>query len=892
MMQQYLRIKAAYPDTLVLYRMGDFYEMFYDDARHAHRLLDITLTTRGMSAGEPVVMAGVPVHAVESYLARLIKLGEAVALAEQVGEVGAGKGPVERKVVRVVTPGTVTDTELLAERQDTVLLAVTTSRARCGLAWLALAEGRLGLGECAEAELPAWLARLAPAEILVTPESAPAAVRQGTVAVVNRPAWQFDSELGVRKLCELLGVSTLAGFNAQDLPRAHAAAAALVSYAEHTSGGAGHALNHVKTIAVEDASELLTLPPATLRNLELTQTLRGEAAPTLLSLLDTCRTGMGSRLLRLWLTHPLRERTVAHERHDAIAVLAAHGPEPLRQALRGVSDVQRIAARIALRQVRPRELAGLRDTLALLPQLVQCLPPHRGGCPPAPADDPFDDALPAPAEPLLADDRAEPLLPDATTSALLVRLHGALHPDPAIAARLAATVAAEPAVLLRDGGVIAAGFDAELDELRAIATNCDDFLVALEARERERTGIANLRVQYNKVHGFYIEVTASNLDRVPADYQRRQTLKNAERYVTAELRTFEDKALSAQERALAREKLLYEALLDDLQPALRALGELARALASLDALAALTERALTLDWCRPEFVNHPCIEIERGRHPVVEARLAETQSGAFIANDCRLDARTRMLIVTGPNMGGKSTFMRQVALITLLAAIGSYVPAASCRLGPIDAIHTRIGAADDLANAQSTFMLEMTEAAAIIHGATERSLVLMDEIGRGTSTFDGLALAGAIATHLHERNRSFTLFATHYFELTDFPTRHPRALNMHVSAVESGDQIVFLHAIEAGPASRSYGVQVAKLAGMPAGLVRQARATLEALEAERTSGEAQVDLFAAPAAADAAAAAAGPSRAEAALAAIDPDRLAPREALEALYRLKSLLPKE
>jgi DNA mismatch repair protein MutS len=898
MMQQYLRIKAEFPDTLVLYRMGDFYEVFFDDARKAHRLLDITLTTRGSSAGAPVVMAGVPVHSIESYLARLIKLGESVALAEQVGEVGVGKGPVERKVVRVVTPGTVTDSELLAERQDTVLLSVFASRARVGLAWLALAEGRLGLGECTEAELPSWLARLAPAEILVSPEGAPAAVRQGAVAVVNRPAWQFDGELGVRKLCELLGVSTLAGFNAQDLPRAHAAAAALISYAEHTSGGAKHALGHVKSLGVEQASELLDLPPATLRNLELTQTLRGESAPTLLSLLDTCRTGMGSRQLRLWLTHPLRDRKDARERHDAIAVLAAHGPESLRQALRGVSDVQRIAARIALRQVRPRELAGLRDTLALLPQLVGCLPPNH--CRPVDIRRDLDEDIAEslsvhpvePVEPLLADELAEPLLGDATTSALLVRLHAALHPDPRIALRLAMTIAAEPAVLLRDGGVIAAGFDADLDELRAIATNCDDYLVALETRERERTGIANLRVQYNKVHGFYIEVTTSGLDKVPADYQRRQTLKNAERYITPELRAFEDKALSAQERSLSREKLLYEALLDDLQSTLGVLGELARALSSLDALCALTERAQTLGWCRPEFVNHPCLDIERGRHPVVEARLAETQSGAFIANDCRLDARTRMLIVTGPNMGGKSTFMRQVALITLMAAIGSYVPAARCRLGPIDAIHTRIGAADDLANAQSTFMVEMTEAAAIIHSATDRSLVLMDEIGRGTSTFDGLALAGAIATHLHERNRSFTLFATHYFELTDFPARHHGALNMHVSAAESGDQIVFLHAIEAGPASRSYGVQVAKLAGMPASLVRQARATLEALEAEQTRGDAQVDLFAAPAAIDAAAGGSGPSRAEAALAALDPDRLAPREALEALYRLKALLPRD
>jgi DNA mismatch repair protein MutS len=699
MMAQYFRLKADFPDTLMLYRMGDFYEVFFDDARKAHRLLDITLTTRGSSGGEPVVMAGVPVHSIESYLARLIKLGEAVAIAEQVGEVGASKGPVERKVVRVVTPGTVTDSELLAERQDTVLLAVFASRARVGLAWLALAEGRLGLGECTEAELPSWLARLAPAEILVSPDAAPMAVRQGAVAVVNRPAWQFDTELGLRKLCELLGVATLAGFNAQELPRAHAAAAALISYAEHTSGGAKHALGHVKSLGVEKASELLDLPPATLRNLELTQTLRGESAPTLLSLLDTCRTGMGSRQLRLWLTHPLRDRKDALERHDAIAVLATHGPEPLRQALRGVSDVQRIAARIALRQVRPRELAGLRDTLALLPQLVACLPPNH--CRPL-------DAL------------EEPLLDEPSLSALLLRLHAALHPDPRIARHLGATIAAEPAVLLRDGGVIASGFDVELDELRAIATNCDDYLVALETRERERTGIANLRVQYNKVHGFYIEVTTSGLDKVPADYQRRQTLKNAERYITPELRAFEDKALSAQERSLAREKLLWETLLDELQPTLGILGELARALSSLDALCALTERAQTLGWCRPEFVNHPCLDIERGRHPVVEARLAETGGGNFIANDCRLDARTRMLIVTGPNMGGKSTFMRQVALITLMAAIGSYVPAARCRLGPIDAIHTRIGAADDLANAQSTFMVEMTEAAAIIHSATDR----------------------------------------------------------------------------------------------------------------------------------------------------------------------------
>ncbi|MBL8340946.1 MAG: DNA mismatch repair protein MutS [Rubrivivax sp.] len=851
MMAQYLRIKAEHADTLVFYRMGDFYELFYDDARKANRLLDITLTTRGQSAGEPVVMAGVPVHSVESYLARLIKLGEAVAIAEQVGDVATAKGPVERKVVRVVTPGTVTDTELLAERADTLLLAIHKRRVKgseakpggfaWGLAWLALSSGELGLTECGERELPAWLARLDPAEILHEGGlTLPEALAQVRGARTPRPAWQFDAALGERKLREQLGVATLAGFNAQDAAVAHGAAAALLSFAEHTQG---RALAHLRSLVVQRASELLELPPTTHRNLELTQTLRGEPAPTLLSLIDTCRTGMGSRLLRHWLTHPQRERGAAHERHDAIAAFVAAGFEPLREALRGVSDVERITARTALRQVRPRELAGLRQTLALLPEL----------------------AARAPRE-----------------SPLLARLHAALAPPAALAAELR-TIADEPAVQLRDGGVIATGIDTELDELRGINAHGDAFLLQLEARERARTGIPNLRVQFNKVHGFYIEVTGSHLDKVPADYQRRQTLKSAERFITPELKAFEDKALAAEERALARERWLYEQLLDRLQPHLAALSALARSLASLDALAALAERASTLNWCRPEFVSHPCIDIEAGRHPVVEARLAETNSPPFIANHCRLDARTRMLVVTGPNMGGKSTFMRQVALTVLLAAMGSFVPATACRLGPVDAIHTRIGAADDLANAQSTFMLEMTEAAAIVHGATEQSLVLMDEIGRGTSTFDGLALAAAIAAQLHDRNRAFTLFATHYFELTEFPATHERAINVHVGAVESGHDIVFLHQIEPGPASRSYGVQVARLAGMPAPLVRQARATLEALQAKAAAGQAQVDLFAPPAAA----AAPEPSALEREVAALDPDRLTPREALEALYRLKS-----
>ncbi len=851
MIQQYLRIKSDHPDTLVFYRMGDFYELFFDDARRANRLLDITLTTRGQSGGEPVVMAGVPVHSVDNYLAKLIKLGEPVAICEQVGDVATSKGPVERKVVRVVTPGTLTDTELMSDKADALLLALSrhTHRGQTthGLAWLALSSGELGLTECAEHELPGWLARLNAAEVLVEREQVPPALSATRAAVTHRPDWQFDAALGVRKLCEQLRVASLAGFNASELTVAHAAASALLSYAEHTQG---QVLAHVRTLQVERASALIDLPPTTHRNLELTQTLRGEEAPTLLSLIDTCRTGMGSRALRGWTLRPLRDRGVATQRHEAIEALMARGGDTLRQALRSVCDVERIAARIALRQVRPRELTGLRTTLRELPGLRSAVPV--GAC-------------------VLLDMALE-----------------ALSPDTCIEALLTTTLAEEPAVLMRDGGVIATGCVAMLDDLRAIAQNSDAFLLDLESRERARTGIANLRVQFNRVHGFYIEVTQGQVDKVPADYQRRQTLKNAERYITPELKAFEDKALSAQERALTREKFLYEQLVDTLQTHVAALSELARALATLDALAALSERAATLNWCRPQFVRESCIDIQGGRHPVVEARLQETGAGNFMANDCRLDATRKMLVITGPNMGGKSTYMRQVALICLLASMGSFVPATACRLGPMDAIHTRIGAADDLANAQSTFMVEMTEAAAILHGATAQSLVLMDEIGRGTSTFDGLALAGAIASHLHERNNAFTLFATHYFELTAFPAKHERAINVHVSAVEShskaGDDIVFLHDIQPGPASRSYGVQVARLAGMPASLVRQARTALESLESQQKSGQAQIDLFAAPAPV----AAREASAMERALAQIDPDALTPKQALETLYRLQAL----
>ncbi len=852
-MAQYLGIKAEFPDTLVFYRMGDFYELFHADAEKASRMLDITLTSRGQSGGVPVMMAGVPFHAMETYLARLIQQGESVAICEQIGEV-TGKGPVERKVVRVVTPGTLTDSALLSDKSESLLLCLHQGpRQRCGLAWLSVTQGLVHLAECSSDALEAWVAHLAPSELLYSADVTNAMEQRlkalkfsSSLSLTPRPPWQFDSGLGVTKLLAQLQAASLDAWGAQDLTLAHAAAAALLDYAEHTQG---RALSHVQSIQVQRADDFVDLPPNTRRNLELTQTLRGEDSPTLFSLLDTCLTGMGSRTLKSWMLQPPRERTVARQRLEAQAALRQAGWQELRERLKGCCDVERVTARTALRQVRPRELVALQLTL----QKAQ-------GLSPACAD----------------------------LSTLLTQLSGDLRPPLDCAELLVRAIAPEPAALVRDGGVIASGFDAELDELRAIADNCDAFLLALETRERERTGIANLRVQFNRVHGFYIEVTQGQLDKVPDDYRRRQTLKNAERYITPELKAFEDKALSAQDRALAREKWLYEQVLDQLQAFVPRLGQLARALAALDALCALTERSLTLNWCAPEFVPQPCIEIRRGRHPVVESRLQERGSNAatrnFIANDTALGPKARMQIITGPNMGGKSTYMRQVALIVLLASMGSYVPATACRLGPIDAIHTRIGAADDLANAQSTFMLEMTEAAQILHSATPRSLVLMDEIGRGTSTFDGLALAGAIASQLHDKTQAFTLFATHYFELTQFPAEHHAAKNVHVSAVEAGADIVFLHEIQPGPASRSYGIQVAKLAGMPAAVLHQARHALHTLETRASETHAQVDLFAAPPLP-----ASMPDNAtESALAAINPDVLSPREALDALYALKKL----
>jgi DNA mismatch repair protein MutS len=854
MMQQYLTIKSQYPSTLVLYRMGDFYELFFSDAEKASQLLDITLTRRGTSAGEPIPMAGVPFHSIEGYLAKLIKLGESVAICEQVGEV-TGKGPVERKVVRIVTPGTLLDAELLGDKADAVLLAVHQGpKLACGLAWLSLTTSQMQLVECEASELEQWLGRIAPNEVLYNIECSPqfelalkAPLNQGQhYTLTARPAWAFDTGLGQSKLLEALQAASLQAWSADHLGHAHAAASALLNFCEHTQG---RAIAHLQSLSVQNSSTQISLPPSTRRNLELTQTLRGEDSPTLFSLLDTCRTGMGSRRLKQWLLQPQRDRQAARERLQAIGALQNSPLAQGRTVLKGCSDVERITARLAMRQVKPRELVALTFAFERSTAL-------------------------------------QPWLQSVKNEAhLLARVAHGLVPPEGCDALLRAAIFPEPNAMVRDGGVIAAGFDAELDELRAISDNCDAFLLALEARERERTGINNLKVQFNKVHGFYIEVSQGQLDKIAPDYQRRQTLKNAERFITPELKAFEDKALSAQDRALAREKWLFDGLVEQLQVYLRPLTQLAHAIAELDTLACLAERANTLNWCKPEFVAHPCIEIERGRHPVVEARLAETANTSFIANPTELGAKRRMQIITGPNMGGKSTYMRQVALIVLLASMGSFVPATACRLGPIDAIHTRIGAADDLANAQSTFMLEMVEAAQILNSATAQSLVLMDEIGRGTSTFDGLAIASSIASHLHDKTQAFCLFATHYFELTELPAKHHAAVNMHVSATQSGANIVFLHEMQAGPASRSYGVEVAKLAGIPTTVLNQARQTLLALEEKAGATHAQVDLFAPAPAAEMST----PTPLEAALTTLNPDALTPRDALDALYQLKKLL---
>jgi DNA mismatch repair protein MutS len=829
-MQQYLAIKAAYADTLVLFRMGDFYELFYDDARKAAKLLNITLTSRGESAGAPVVMAGVPYHALEQYLARLLKAGESAAICEQVGEVGEGKGPVQREVVRVVTPGTTTEDALLDPRRQNLLVAACSVKGRWGVASLELSSGRFSVMECASAgELQGELHRLRASELL-----APEGLALEGFSARARPAWHFETGSAYRLLTRQFGTQDLRGFGCEDQPAAIAAAGALLQYVQETQKSLPP---HVTGLSTESTDEALILDGVTRRNLEIDRSISGVHELTLAHVLDTCITSMGARALRRWLLRPLRDQARLRGRYEAVSELQEQHVK-LREALKDVADMERILARVALRSARPRDLLGLSQSLAALPGLRALLT-----------------------------DLAAPLT---------VELAARLGNHEALSVELQGAIAETPPVLVKDGGVFRSGYDATLDQLRALSENADGFLLELEQRERARTGIETLKVGYNRVHGFFIEVGKTHAAKIPVDYTRRQTLTHAERYITEELKRFEDQVLSARDRALAREKELFDLLLDRLIAGLAPLQGAARALAELDVLACYAERAQALNLNRPELIDEPCIDIRGGRHLVVEQQSREP----FVANDLKLDAETRLLIITGPNMGGKSTYMRQTALIVLLAHAGCFVPADNASIGPVDRIFTRIGAADDLASGQSTFMVEMSETANILHNATDRSLVLMDEIGRGTSTYDGLSLARACAEWLATRVRAFTLFATHYFELTELAQSLPGVANAHLDATEYGEKLVLLHRVQPGPANRSFGIQVAALAGIPRGVLDSARAYLHALENHqplpiKPAPAPQLALFTPV-----------DSQALKLLDQLDPDQLSPREALEKLYELK------
>ena len=838
MMRQYLGLKADYPETLLFYRMGDFYELFYDDARRAANLIDIALTARGKSGGEPIPMAGVPVHSVDGYLARLVRKGESVAICEQIGDPATSRGPVERRVVRVITPGTITEEALLDERRDNLLLAVCSHDNAHGLAWADLSSGHFAVMQVdGDAVLEAELERLRPAECLVSEE---AGADDRWPALRRRPPWHFDFDTAARLLCKQFGTRDLLGFGITDERLAVSAAGALLQYITDTQCGA---VPHLRALRLERRDEALAIDAVTRRNLELQSSLAGDDRNTLIGVLDECATTMGSRELRRWINRPLRDHARLNDRFEAIDTLitqAAAGT--LHDELEGIGDIERILSRVALRSARPRDLAQLRDSLARLPRVHAHLAP-----------------LEAPALERLADDCAG-------------------HPE--TASLLAGAIVETPPVTVRDGGVLATGFDSELDELRRISTDASQFLVDLEQRERQRTGLANLKLGYNRVHGYYIEISRAQADKAPADYIRRQTLKGAERFITPELKTFEDKVLGAKERALAREKALYEKLLDGLAAQLAGLQQTATALARLDVLVNLAGRAVALDYCRPELREAAGIEIEAGRHPVVEA----VRDEPFVPNDLALDDRRRMLIITGPNMGGKSTYMRQNALIVLLAHIGSFVPAKRARLGPLDRIFTRIGAGDDLAGGRSTFMVEMTETANILHSATDRSLVLMDEVGRGTSTFDGLSLAWACAHHVATSIGAFTLFATHYFELTGLADEHGSIANVHFDATDHDEQLIFLHAVRDGPANQSYGLQVARLAGVPRELIERARRYMTRLEREAIAHGPQGELPLFTTAPEP-----QPSDIERELAGLDPNELTPRAALELVFRLKAMV---
>jgi len=843
MMQQYLRIKADHPNDIVFYRMGDFYELFFDDAKRASQMLDITLTARGKANGHPIPMCGVPYHAAEGYLAKLVKLGVSVAICEQIGDPETSKGPVDRAVMRVLTPGTLTDEALLDDHSDSLLAAIEHRDNQFGIATLDMSSGRFQLLQLASTdELNNELERLSPVELLISEELINIEFLDKRPGLRRRAPWEFEIDSAHRLLNKQFGTRDLSGFGCDHLSVAISAAGCLLQYAKDTQR---NALPHIRSIIAENREDSVALDAASRRNLEIDTNLTGGRDNTLFDVLDKTATSMASRLLRRWLNRPLQHLPTLEARQQTIAALQDNYLyESLHGHLKQVGDMERILTRVALRSARPRDLTRLLNSLAVLPHIGTAL--------------------------------------NDTNVVHLAELRQAAKPLPHLVELLASAIKENPPVIIRDGGVIADGYDQELDELRSLNTNAGEFLLAMEERERASTGISTLKVGYNRVHGYYIEISRGQSDKAPVEYIRRQTLKNAERFITPELKVFEDKALSAKSRSLSREKHLYDELLETLNQDLKQLQICAAAIAELDVLATLAERAHTLNFCRPTLSAQPGIDILGGRHPVVE----QVTSDAFVANDLIMNSERKMLVITGPNMGGKSTYMRQAALIVLLAQTGSYVPAAAAEIGLVDRIFTRIGSSDDLAGGRSTFMVEMTETANILHNASDRSLVLMDEVGRGTSTFDGLSLAWACAFHLAQKIKAFTLFATHYFELTALPDKVDGAINVHLDATEYNDSIVFLHSIQDGPASQSYGIQVAKLAGIPDEVIRLARRELALLEAgsnTATSAQAELnnrqkDLFLAPV----------NNALQERLDNLRPDELSPKQALDLIYELKKL----
>ena len=864
MMRQYLKIKGEHPNELVFYRMGDFYELFYEDAKKGAELMDITLTARGQSGGSPIPMAGIPYHSAEGYIARLVRAGQSIAICEQIGDPATSKGPVERKVVRIVTPGTLSDDAFLEDRRDNLLVAIYSHREQFGFASLDISSGRFTVSELDDLEgLQGELQRLRPAEILISEDFPYQDVLDGYTGIRRQGPWLFESDTARRVITQQLQVRDLTGFGCEDLTLAICAAGCLLQYAKETQRTA---LPHIRKLSRERREEAVILDATSRRNLEIDTNLMGGTQHTLAWVMDRTATAMGGRQLRRWLNRPLRDITVVEQRQQAVsALLDGFHYEPVHDLLKSIGDIERILARVALRSARPRDLARLRDAFLSLPDLQKALTP--------------------------------------VNSHHVVRLATTISEYPELSDLLERAIIDNPPVVIRDGGVIREGFDEELDELRNISENAGQFLLDVETRERERTGISTLKVGYNRVHGYYIEITRAQSGQAPVDYIRRQTLKNAERFITPELKEFEDKALSAKSRSLAREKALYDEVLETVAAELAPLQDAAQALAELDVLSNFAERATSLRFNAPEFSDTPGFDIEEGRHPVVEQLLSDP----YVPNDLLMDQQRRMLVITGPNMGGKSTYMRQAALIALLAYTGSYVPANRVVIGPLDRIFTRMGSSDDIAGGRSTFMVEMTETANILHNATEYSLVLMDEVGRGTSTFDGLSLAWATAEHLAKHIRCYTLFATHYFELTQLADDLEHAVNVHLTATEHDDTIVFLHNVHDGPASQSYGLQVAKLAGVPQDVIRNAKEQLSHLEggaaparpaadhtavapaepekqprtARVSEPVMQADMFASL----------EPSKVEECLADLDVDGLTPRDALNRLYELKELLGK-